>query len=200
MSDDFKREAEAHFERGNQLDQAGDREGAVREWIDAVSLDPELGPAHFNLGIAHADNGDLEHATRELYEAVHLDPFDMDARRELAQLLFELDRVDEGISQLRQALNIVQNDPESAHMLAQAYIEREDWDRAVGALDSGGMLDEDADLWYILGKAYLGDRQNEDAILAFRRALVCNPEHRDSEEMLRQLHVPVEDPLDADEP
>lgn len=200
MGDDEKREAQEHFERGNKLDESGDREGAVREWLDAVNLDTELESAHFNLGIAFADDGDMERAVHELRQVIRLDPFDVDARRELAKMLFEVDRVDEGISQLRQALNIVQNDPESAHMLAEAYVEREDWDKAEGALDSGGMLEEDADLWYQIGKAYLNDRRREEAILAFRRALVCNPSHRESDEMLRQLHVPAEETSDSDEP
>ena len=38
-----------------------------------------------------------------------------------------------------------------------------------------------------------------DAILAFRRALVAFPEHREAARALQLLHVPIEEPPDPNE-
>ncbi len=196
MTDELRRAAEKHFEQGNRLDENGHREAAIKEWEEAVHLDPELAAAHFNLGIAYADEGEMDLAVNALRQAIHLDPFDVDARRELADIYLELDQSDEAVNQLRQALNIVPSDAETAHLLAQAYLDQGKWDEAAGALESGGMLEEDADLWLELASAYARENRNEDAILAYRRVLICQPEHRAAAQALHALHVPLEEPPD----
>lgn len=196
MTEDLRRAAEKHFEQGNRFDENGHREAAIKEWEEAVHLDPEHAAAHYNLGIAYADEGEMELAVNALRQAIHLDPFDVEARRELANIYLELDQSDEAINQLRQALNITPSDAETAHLLAQAYLDQGKWDEAAGALESGGMLEEDADLWQELASAYTRENRSEDAILAYRRALVCQPEHRAAAQALRDLNVPLEEPPD----
>ncbi|MBI4791095.1 MAG: tetratricopeptide repeat protein [Chloroflexi bacterium] len=199
MTDNLHRAAEEHFNRGNDLDENGHRDAAIKAWQEAVELDPEHAAAHFNLGIAFADEGEPARALHHLREAVRLDPFDVEARRELAEVYLEQDRFDDAINQLRQALNLAPSDGETAHLLAEVYLENEMWDAAAGALEAGAMLEEDADLWFQLGRGYEHANRQDDAILAYRRALVCFPEHRESADQLRMLHVPVEEPPDPDE-
>ena len=199
MTDDLHHAADEHFDRGNALDENGNRDAAIKEWQHAVELNPDHVAAHFNLGIAYADEGEDELAISQLREAVRLDPFDIEARRELADVYLEQDRFDDAINQLRHVLNIMPSDGETAHLLAQAYLDNELWDEAAGALEAGAMLDDDADLWFQLGHAYENGNRQEDAILAYRRALVCIPEHRGAAEALRTLHVPLEEPPDPDE-
>lgn len=199
MSDDLRRAAEEHFDRANALDQAGNREEAIKEWQETIALDSEHAAAHYNLGIAYADEAEVDLAIAALRQAVHLDPFDVDARRELADLYFEQDRFNDGIDQLRQALNIGPGDGGIANLLAQAYISHDLTDEAAGALEAGAMLEEDADLWFRIGKVYERCGRTEDAILAFRRALVCLPGHRESEQALQFHHVPAEEPPEDDE-
>ena len=199
MSNDLRRAAEEHFQRGNSFDENGYPDRAITEWQEAIDLDSEHAGAHYNLGIAYADEGATEFAINELREVMRLDPFDTDARRELAEIYLEADRTDEAINQLRQILNLAPGDGESAHLLAQIYLDREMIDQAAGALEGGAMQPEDADLWFRLGKAYERDQRRDDAILAYRRALIAQPDHRDAEHALRLMHVPVEEPPDPDE-
>lgn len=199
MSSNLRQAAEEHFNRGNQFDEIGDRARAIAEWQAAIHFDPDHAGAHYNLGIAYADESENELAIVELREAIRLDPFDADARRELAEIFLDAHAFDEAVNQLRQALNIAPGDGETAHLLAQAYLDNKLWDEAAGALESGTMLEEDADLWFRLGQAYERETRRDDAILAYRRALVCQPGHRDADEALRRLHVPVEEPPDPDE-
>ncbi len=199
MSSDLRRAAEEHFQRGNSFDENGHSARAVEEWQEAIHLDPEHAGAHYNLGIAYADEGESELAINELREVIRLDPFDTDARRELAEIYLETNRANEATNQLRQILNIAPGDGEAAHLLAQIYLDQEMIDEAAGALEAGVMLEEDADLWFRLGKLYERTGQHDDAILAYRRALVAQPEHRDAEHALQLLHAPIEETADPEE-
>lgn len=199
MDDELIREAEEHFARGNDFDENGYRERAIKEWQETIHLNPDHAAAHFNLGIAFSDEGKADLAIEQLREAIRLDPFDAEARRELAQVFLEADQADDAINVLRQSLNMVPGDAESAHCLAEIYLDQADWEKAAAALEAGGMLDEDADLWYDLGKAFEGEGQHEDAVLAYRRALVCHPGHRAAEEALDRMHIPIEEPPDPEE-
>jgi tetratricopeptide (TPR) repeat protein len=199
MDDDLRHVAAQHFAQGNTLDERGDRDGAIKEWQEAIDIDPDLAAAHFNLGIAYADEDETELAIHELREALRLEPFDVQARRELADLYLEQDRLEDAVHQLHQALTVAPSDGETAHQLAAAYLDHEMWDQASGALESGALLEQDADLWFQLGNGYAREQRGEDAILAYRRALVCQPDHQQAEQALRRLHVPLEEPPDPDE-
>ena len=196
---DLSRAAEEHFARGVSFDESGHEERAIAEWQQAIELDPQHIGAHYNLGIAYADEGQSELAIAELREVLRLDPFDTEARRELAEIYLEADRHEDAIEQLRQILNIAPGDGEAAHELASIYLDRDMIDQAAGALEAGAMMEEDADLWFRLGQAYERDRRRNDAILAFRRALVIFPEHREAARALELLHVPIEEPPDPNE-
>jgi len=199
MSDDLSRAAEEHFERGNSFDENGYSERAIAEWQEAVHLDPGHADAHYNLGIAYADEGETDLAIDELREVLRLKPFDTDTRRELAEIYLEANRAGDAINQLRQLLNIAPGDGDAARGLAEIYFNLGMIDQAAGALEAGAMLEEDADLWFRLGKAYENEQRRDDAILAYRRALIAQPDHRDADMALRQLHAPVEEPPDPNE-
>jgi len=195
MNDDFRRQADAHFKRGNQFDENDQRDRAITEWQEALEFDPAHIGAHFNLGIAFAEAGELFRAVEYLKQVIHLDMFDTEARRILAEIYLELEQPDEAINQLRQLLNSVPGDAQAAHLLAQTYLGLEMWDQAAGALEGGAMLEEDAELWFELGQAYQTQaRRIDDAILAYRRALIAQPEHIGARRALQHLNVPIEEP------
>ncbi len=199
MDDELIRGAEEHFARGNEFDESGDRERAIKEWQEAVHLNPDHAAAHFNLGIAFSEEGATDLAIEQLREAIRLEPFDTEARRELAAVYLEVDRANDAVNALRQSLNLMPGDAETARSLAEIYLDQAMWDEAAAALEAGGMLEQDADLWYDLGKAYEGEGRHEDAVLAYRRALICHPGHRAAEQALERLHLPIEEPPDAEE-
>ena len=190
--------ATTHLQRGNQFDGNGDSNRAIAEWQEAIALDPNCVEAHYNLGIAYADEGHSDLAITELREVVRLDPFDIDARRELAEIYLEAERSDAAINELRQILNIAPDDA-AAHLLAQTYFDLGRWDEAAGALESSAMLEQDADLWFGLGKVYeLQQHRLDDAILAYRRAVIANSEHGGARAALQRLNAPIEDPPDEE--
>ncbi|MBI5651931.1 MAG: tetratricopeptide repeat protein [Chloroflexi bacterium] len=193
MNDDWKKLAEELFNRGNDRDQAGDRPGAINEWHEAIRFNPDHAAAHYNLGIAFSDDGDNARAMDHLRQAINLDLFDLDARHALAEIYLEEEQWDDAINLLRQTLNLIPSDGQAAHLLAEAYLDQEMWDEAAGALESGALLEEDADLWFDLGEAYQRADRIDDAILAYRRAIIAQPEHPDAIHALDLLHVPIEE-------
>ena len=196
---EMSRAAEEHFARGVSFDESGYDERAIAEWQQAIEFNPQHVGAHYNLGIAYADEGETALAIVEMREVLRLDPFDTDARRELAEIYLEAERHDDAIEQLRQLLNIEPGDGLAAHELARIYLDRDMVDQAAGALEAGAMMEEDADLWVRLGQAYERDQRKDEAILAFRRALIAFPEHREAARELQLLNVPIEEPPDPDE-
>lgn len=197
MTTETRRTAEEHFKRGNQFDENGQREPAIKEWLEAIDLNPEHVGAHFNLGVAYAEEDDAARAIRELREVIRLEPFDTGARRVLAEIYIDADQPDEAINQLRQILNVDPNDGEAAHLLAQTYFDFEMWDQAAAALEAGGMTEQDADLWFELGRVYeMQQRRIDDATLAYRRALIARAEHDGATRALRRLKVPLEESSD----
>jgi tetratricopeptide (TPR) repeat protein len=199
MESELRRAAQEHFERGNSFDENGHSERAIAEWQQAIQLDPDHGEAHYNLGISYADEGETALAIAEFRQAVRLDSFDTDARRELAEVCLEAGQTDDAINQLRQILSIASGDALAAHRLAQVYLDQNRIDEAAGALEAGGVVEPDADLWFQLGERYQRDDRVDDAVLAYRRALCAQPEHADASMALRRLNVPFEDPVKPEE-
>jgi tetratricopeptide (TPR) repeat protein len=191
--------AAKHLQRGNQFDESGDATRAIAEWQEALALDPDCVEARYNLGIAYADEGNFDLAIEELRAVIRATPLDLDARRELAEIFLDAGKSQDAIDELRQILTFAP-DTQAAHLLAQTYFDLGMWDEAAGALEAGAMLEEDADLWFGIGKAYeFQQHRLDDAILAYRRALIANPDQRDARDALHRLRVPIEEPPDAAE-
>jgi Flp pilus assembly protein TadD len=80
-------DAKAHMSLGSALYNDGDLDGAVREYQQAITLDPRNAWAHNNLGATLEKKGDLDGAIREYQQAVSLDPENAAARRNLDEAL-----------------------------------------------------------------------------------------------------------------
>jgi tetratricopeptide (TPR) repeat protein len=165
------RQAKAHYERGHQLDEAGDTARAIQEWEIAIQLNPHYFDAHYNLGIACADEGDLTRAVDEMETALGLEPDDADARRELVEMLRE--RGDALLAQ-----------KDAAHAI-------QDWERAL-ELDSGNAL-----LHFKLGKLFADRGELADAGDHFRAAIKANRFFTDAYDQLAEILVTQDRTRDA---
>jgi len=59
----------------------GDWDGAIKEYGEALRINPEYAAAHYGLGVALERKGNREDALKEYRNAFTLDPSDPDARR-----------------------------------------------------------------------------------------------------------------------
>lgn len=67
-------EAKAYNNRGNARLAAGDREGALRNYDRAISLDPNYAPAYYNRGLFRYQLGEREGALSDYNRALSLEP------------------------------------------------------------------------------------------------------------------------------
>ncbi len=112
-----------HFNLGNSLRDAGDLEGAEREWRETLRLDPAHSGAMTQLGSLSAVKGDIGMAERWFRAALDADPGNAMARYNLALVFEKTGRPEEAAVQYDLFL---QNVP----LEYQAYIPRAEEQRA----------------------------------------------------------------------
>jgi tetratricopeptide (TPR) repeat protein len=88
-----------HFNLGNSLRDAGDLEGAQREWQETLRLDPGNSGAMTQLGSFAAIKGDLGRAERWFRAALDADPANAMARFNLALVFEKTGRPEEAVTQ-----------------------------------------------------------------------------------------------------
>jgi Flp pilus assembly protein TadD len=84
-------------------------EVAIREFREALRLDPESAVTHWHLGAALASYGATEEALVHLQRSVALDPSNEAAHNDVGAVLLRQGRVDEAIEHFDRALAL---DPE----------------------------------------------------------------------------------------
>jgi tetratricopeptide (TPR) repeat protein len=97
-------EAEALFSRAVQLE-AGDVEGALNTYAEALAADPLHADAHLNRGRLLHQRGNLAEAEAHYVAALVARPDDLTARFNLAVVLDDLGRVDDAIDAYRVTLD-----------------------------------------------------------------------------------------------
>ncbi len=83
-----REEALKHYRKGLDFDVSGKPSEAMREYREAIRLDPTLAEAHSNLGVILKDLGKLDEAIKEYREAIRLDPTLGEAHNNLAIALY----------------------------------------------------------------------------------------------------------------
>ena len=68
--------ADAHNERGRNLDQEGRTDEAIREYLRACEIDPQWSVPHYNLGLVYKYAGDWERSLHWNQRAAALNPAD----------------------------------------------------------------------------------------------------------------------------
>lgn len=103
--------ARAHNNLGRALFVAGEQEGAIAQFRQAIALQPNHAFAHANLGVVLMARQQWEQATPHFLAALEADARYVTARVNLGYALTELGRKTEAIEQYRQALR----DDDNAH-------------------------------------------------------------------------------------
>jgi tetratricopeptide (TPR) repeat protein len=75
-TDDDEMRGEALIQRGVLFEQSDNKEAAIKDYTDAIKLDPSSAVAFFNRGNAYDQLGDYDRAIADYTEAIKLDPND----------------------------------------------------------------------------------------------------------------------------
>mmetsp|Transcript_53414 Transcript_53414/g.134171 ORF Transcript_53414/g.134171 Transcript_53414/m.134171 type:complete len:520 (-) Transcript_53414:78-1637(-) len=104
---------------GNQLFQAGDYDGALRLYEEAVALDPE-GHIHYgNRAAAYIEKGRYDDALADAERAISLNPTWPRGYYRKAKALKHLNQRDEAVAALRAGLAVCPNDPQLTETLSE---------------------------------------------------------------------------------
>ena len=96
----------AHYNLGLALDDKHEMDEAIREFHEALQMQPEYAEAHNNLGLALGDKGQLDEAIREYRQAIQIQPDYAMAHYNLGNALRYKHQWGEAVAEYRQALQI----------------------------------------------------------------------------------------------
>jgi len=96
----------AHNNLGVALARKGDLDAAIKEYYEALRLEPNYSDPHNNLGVALARKGDLDGAIREYKKAIQIFPNYTQAHYNLGAALASKGTLDAAIQEFQEALRI----------------------------------------------------------------------------------------------
>ena len=165
-------EIEKNYVRAVQRHQAGDLEGAIREYQAFLALRPERVDARSNLGVVFSRLGRYADAIEQYKRALTLDGRNHAIRFNLAVAYYKTANL---LSASKELTAIVAAQPENRnalYLLADCHLRMGEYKRVIELLaplenaNSG-----DLGLAYMLGLAYINDKQMEKGQLLIDRIL-----------------------------
>jgi Flp pilus assembly protein TadD len=99
-------DADAHRILGNAFASGRRYSDAVRQFREAVRLDPDDASLHFSLAMALQQDSDVPDALIELRTASRMEPSDAQPHAAAGAILLNANRVDEAVEELRQAVAV----------------------------------------------------------------------------------------------
>ena len=156
--------------RGTALALMDDVPGAVREFEEALRLEPGFAKAHYSLGVIMATNGLFKEATTRFADAVTYDAAYVEARLVLADLLRHSDRAE---LSLLHYVQVIETDPrvsEARFGHAMALVQLDRYDEALERLDEGARAHPDRPE-FVLARGRLLASAPDDRVRDGRRAM-----------------------------
>ena len=107
----------AHYSLGLALSDAGDIDGAIRQYGEVLRIRPSFRDAHTKLGFALASRGDLEGAAGEFWVALRLNPEDADGHSNLGIILSQKGDLAGAVREFQEAVRLSPEDAAAANSL-----------------------------------------------------------------------------------
>lgn len=163
--------AEIHYDLGTNLLNAGDAQGALKEYLEAVESDPDLPDTHNGLGLIYAYSfGRPDDAQKEFQKALELKPDFSEARTNLGALYISRGRYAEAVPLLeKSAADAIYKDRVIAQTdLGWALYKTGAAERGIRELKGALALAPKFCIgWRQLGTIYAEENRLEDARSAF---------------------------------
>jgi len=142
--------ARSLVDQGKELYRNDQDEEAVRAFMEAVRLDPDLPEAHFRLALGYESLGKQEDAEKEYKKAVETykkylaeNPDDAEAHYALGQTYAGLSQYSEAIREYREATKRKEDDAGMFYDLGVAHTKLAQYDAAAAAFSKSLELDPD---------------------------------------------------------
>jgi protein O-mannosyl-transferase len=120
-----------HYNLGLTLERLKDLDGAIREYQEALRINPGYNQARGQLGTVLAAKGELDAAIHEYQDALQIDPDYKDVHNNLGLVLARKGELDAAIREYREALRISPDYIEALNNLGIALARKGDLDGAI---------------------------------------------------------------------
>src|SRR5580704_526476 len=122
--------AVAFQNRGSALVAKGDTDGAIRDYDQAIKLDPNYANAFNGRGVAYQAMCDNERAIEDYGEAIRLDPGDANALNGRCWLRAALDQLQAALADCNESLRLRPDSSNSLDSRGFVYLRLGRWDDA----------------------------------------------------------------------
>ena len=175
------RDARALSALGQVQEQLGKLPESIETFRRVIELDPLSPEAHENLGIALADRADLAAALKESAIATRLAPSSANAHLLRGRLLSDLGLHEEARGEFRKTLQISSENTQALYYWAALEGDEDNTIIQANLLKRYVRLRPDqATAFDQLGHALEEEHQESEAIGAWRRAVVLNPQYSEA--------------------
>jgi len=166
------KDANAHFNQGYKYWKGGKFEGAIKEYKEAIRINPTYALAHYNLGVAFWDNGQIEKAIEEYEEAIRIYPNYASAHCNLGLAYAKKGRMKEAMFEYREAIRLDFNLVSAHCNLGVAFWDNSQVDEAMEEYKLAIKIEPNHALSHFnLGLVYNKKSITAEAKYHFRRAL-----------------------------
>lgn len=173
--------AQAHYNLGNDLMQAGRSAEAVGQFEETVKIDPNYAPAYNNLGSSLVVVGRLPEAVQQYEEAVKIEPDLAVAHNNLGDVLRQVGRVQEAMEQYRLAVKFKPDYADAHNNLGRVMGQSGRVPEAIEQFRLAVKFDPDlAEAYNNLGVALKQSGRLPEAMEQYEKALAINPDYADA--------------------
>jgi protein O-mannosyl-transferase len=167
----------AHNNLGCALDQKGQNEEAMREYLEALKIKPEFADAHNNLGVALGKRGQLDEAIRQIEEALRLRGNEGNYHYNFGVALAKQGQRDDAIREFQEAIRLQPYYADAHNDLGTALGEKGQLvDAARHFREAIRLKPTGAEACNNLGMTMLKQGQLEEAVRQFEQAVRLKPD------------------------
>ncbi|HOT91152.1 MAG TPA: tetratricopeptide repeat protein [Anaerolineae bacterium] len=156
----------------------GEYEKAIREFNQALALDPTCTQAYYDRGLAYAQRQYYEQAAADFSRVIELDPQHADAYYNRGLIYARQGTFEQALADYNQAIALNPDDPLAYNSRGNVYYHHKDYARALADYDQAILRDPDyADAYLNRGLTYAAQEEYQHAIADYNQAIALNPEN-----------------------
>jgi putative PEP-CTERM system TPR-repeat lipoprotein len=148
---------------GNATAGLKDTDTAIREFEEAIRLDPQAAGVYTGLALLKASTGEREEAERIFKQAIATDPKSANARLALVQFYWSAERAEDAEKTLREAHQILPNDSQVNVTMAVFLQASKRGKEAEPYLRTAAEADKDPRLKILLADYYIAQNRGDEA-------------------------------------